>query len=248
MISQRVLRFCTVCVFSLLLVISETGCSSSNQQKSPPVQPPPTPVNNSPVISALKATPQVQALDKTQIICEATDADSDNLTYSWTASGGILDGSAKAVTWTAPSKSGSYKITVIVSDNLGASATRDVVITVPEKPNNPPIISSIKFTRPNHLPTTIKPNMTEKEKDKNPDPLIRIYETGEISCLATDPDGDNIDYVWIASGGSIKGRGPTVQWIAPGAGGMYTVTCDVSDGRGGTDTFTINVTVKCCGI
>ena len=142
-------------------------------------------------------------------------------------------------------------VTVVVSDDKGGLATKNVMITVPEKPNNQPAIQGITFARPNHAPITIKPNMTQKEKDRTPDPTMRQYETAEVTCQATDPDNDDLSYSWFTSCGTIKGNGPTVQWIAPSAAyaqnGICTITCEVSDGRGGSATFQIPIIVKCCG-
>ena len=244
-------KTCFLYIFSLILILTLTSCS--NAVSEPAAQPPapPEPVNEAPVIVSLTANPQVQPQDKAQVVCEATDVDGDNLTYCWSCTDGILEGASATVTWTAPQTPGSYTVTVVVSDGKGGVAKKDLTITVPEKPNNPPVIEGIRFQRPGHMPTTIKPNMTDKEKERNPDPVIRIYETADITCLASDPDNDRLNYVWMANAGkviSVEGKPESVQWIVPGEGGTYTVTCRVSDEKGLTDNFTINITVKCCGI
>jgi hypothetical protein len=250
--SKRILGLGLTYAFSLLLIIAVAGCSGPVKETPQVVtQTQPEQANDVPVIATLSADLQVQPLGKTQVICDAVDANGDNLTYRWTATGGTISGASSTVTWTAPQKSGSYMIKVVVSDNKGGAATRDVIVTVPDKANNPPVIEGIKFQRPGHLPTTIKPNMTEKEKEKNPDPVIRIYETADITCIASDPDNDTLDYAWMANAGkinSVPGKPESVQWIVPGAGGTYKVTCEVSDPKGLTATFTITITVKCCGI
>ncbi len=97
------------------------------------------------------------------------------------------------MSWTAPNNPGSYKVTVVVSDGKGGSATRDALITVPEKPNNAPVISAIKFTRPGRMAITVKTNPTEEEAKKTPELVIRKYETAEVVCVATDPDKDQLD-------------------------------------------------------
>ncbi|MCX6002312.1 MAG: hypothetical protein NTY79_07260 [Chloroflexi bacterium] len=65
-------------------------------------------------------------------------------------------------------------------------------------------------------------------------------------CLATDPDNDQLTYIWKATGGKIIGNGPNIQWIAAGDPGTYTITCEVADGNGGTAAFTITISVHCC--
>ena len=66
-----------------------------------------------------------------------------------------------------------------------------------------------------------------------------------MSCLATDPDNDQLTYTWKATAGKLIGNGPNIQWLAP-VQGTYTITCEVSDGNGGTDSFTITINVHCC--
>jgi hypothetical protein len=64
-----------------------------------------------------------------------------------------------------------------------------------------------------------------------------------VKCTASDPDGDTVTYAWTYTGGSISGTGSTVTWTAPSTAGTYTVTAIVSDGRGGTATRNISITV-----
>lgn len=240
-----------LCVCSLLLASLMAGCSSPSNEpvtNTSKVEKQQEPANDAPVIAGLIADLQVQPLAQTQVVCDAVDSNGDQLTYRWTATDGSISGASSNVTWTAPKKPGSYMITVVVNDGKGGVAKKDVIVTVPEKPNHAPVIESIKFQRPGHMPTTISPNMTEKDKDRNPDPVIRIYETADIQCNASDPDNDKLDYAWMCTSGTIKGNGASVQWIVPGAGGTYKVTCEVSDPDGLTSTFTIVITVRCCGI
>ena len=244
--SNLSLRLVFVCALGLVITAALSGCGG--QANPQPVQAPPEPANNSPVITALQADLQeVQPLGKTNFTCSASDPDGDALAYRWTASAGTIDGSEAAVTWTAPKDPGSYKVTVAVSDGKGGAATKDAVVTVPEKPNNPPVISAIKFNRPGRMPITVKTNPTEKEVKDSPDLVLVKYETADVGCVATDPDKDELTYIWKASGGQIKGNGPNIKWLAPMDTESYIITCDVSDGRGGTNSFTISVTVKCCG-
>jgi hypothetical protein len=53
-----------------------------------------------------------------------------------------------------------------------------------------------------------------------------------IVCNATDPDGDELNYGWSATGGGIVGEGAIVTWTAPDSEGDYSVTVMVTDGRG----------------
>jgi hypothetical protein len=65
-----------------------------------------------------------------------------------------------------------------------------------------------------------------------------------ISCIATDPDGDVIDYSWSASGGDISGDGDTVTWVAPNKGGNFYITVIVSDSKDGEAEGSVMVAVS----
>ena len=56
---------------------------------------------------------------------------------------------------------------------------------------------------------------------------------------SSDPDGDTLRYAWSGHGFTASGRTATVNLLP----GHYTFTLTVDDGRGGTATDTVNVTV-----
>lgn len=58
-----------------------------------------------------------------------------------------------------------------------------------------------------------------------------------------DPDGDQLIFSWAATGGSISGSSSTVTWTAPSTTWTYTVTCTVSDNKGGIDSKGVNIAV-----
>ncbi|HEY4712057.1 MAG TPA: hypothetical protein VIH69_05200 [Dehalococcoidia bacterium] len=51
----------------------------------------------------------------------------------------------------------------------------------------------------------------------------------QVTCTASDPEGDELNYNWSAGGGNISGTGAVVNWIAPEEVGMYDITVVVSD-------------------
>ena len=66
-----------------------------------------------------------------------------------------------------------------------------------------------------------------------PDPAtVGLGGTSNISCVATDPDGDTLSYAWDAQSGTITGSGDTITWQAPGAAGTYAINVTVDDGTG----------------
>ncbi|HEX9976923.1 MAG TPA: Ig-like domain-containing protein [Dehalococcoidales bacterium] len=68
--------------------------------------------------------------------------------------------------------------------------------------------------------------------------------SAEVKCVASDPDGDELTYVWSASGGTISESGPVVRWTAPEAKGTYTITVKVADTNGGEATKQIVLNVS----
>ncbi len=67
-----------------------------------------------------------------------------------------------------------------------------------------------------------------------------------ITCAASDPDGDSLNYDWSTTGGSLSGTGKAVTWTAPNVAGTYSISVTVDDGRGGTanKSYTITVVAK----
>jgi hypothetical protein len=60
--------------------------------------------------------------------------------------------------------------------------------------------------------------------------------TLQVTCTASDPDGEELSYEWTTSGGSISGMGHEIIWTAPEEVGMYDITVMVADGHEGEDT------------
>ncbi len=67
-----------------------------------------------------------------------------------------------------------------------------------------------------------------------------------VECVASDPDGDELSYIWSADGGNICGEGAVVTWVAPNAYGTYTITVTVTDGRGGEASKSVSIEVCSC--
>jgi len=87
--------------------------------------------------------------------------------------------------------------------------------------NNPPVISSL---------------------DANQD-SIEINHDVDITCNASDQDGDTLRFSWTANGVSVGANDSYLTWRAPDTAGTYTITCTVSDGKGGEDSESVSITV-----
>jgi len=170
--------------------------------------------NGLPVISslALATEGEINPGATAQIECDALDPDGDELSYTWSANGGDISASGATISWTAPDELGTYTVTVEVSDGDDI-VTGQLAITV-LAPNNPPVIESLSTDCPR----------------------VKPAGTGTITCVASDPDGDELTYTWSAERGAISGSGATVTWTAPSEFGNYLITVTVSDGRGGEVT------------
>ena len=168
-----------------------------------------TPANQPPVISSL--TPSegwVSPSGSCQVKCIASDPDGDELSYTWSASGDI-SGEGYIVTWIAPDAPGAYTITVEVTDGRGGEATTQLTIHVVAI-NHAPVIESL----------TAEPSP------------VRQGETSTIECVASDPDGDELSYIWSVDRGNMSGQGSSVVWTAPMTCGSYFITVTVADSRG----------------
>lgn len=88
--------------------------------------------NSPPVVKPLQVEQTTVLVGKSTVIrCDASDPDEDELTYTWTASGGELSGKGAEVTWTALGSCGDQvTVTVTVSDDWGGEASRKVTLRV----------------------------------------------------------------------------------------------------------------------
>lgn len=166
-------------------------------------------LNHRPAIAGLEADPErVIPWGSCQIACNATDADGDELSYNWSASGGEISGEGDEITWSAPGSAGSYNVTVTVTDGRGGEDMRHVIITV--RANRSPEINSLVADAAWTLPS----------------------RSIQVTCDASDPDEDELSCEWSADGGSISGTGKMVNWTAPTEVGVYNITVVVTDGHG----------------
>jgi hypothetical protein len=179
-----------------------------------------TSTNNQPIITGLEPDAEgVVPLGNLQVVCTASDPDGDELSYDWSASAGEIDGTGDTVTWVAPASEGSYSVTVEVTDGRGGEVMDYVTIAV--RANNPPAIASL----------------TTGAEWTTPSGSV------QVTCSASDPDGDELSYEWSASGGDISDTGAVVSWIAPQEVGTYDITVMVTDGYGGEATRSVSVGV-----
>lgn len=104
---------------------------------------------------------------------------------------------------------------------LSLSLLLMVLLSGCNTPNNPPIIEILL--------------VSSTEIDQG--------ETASIRCIAADDDEDELNYQWLATGGTIEGEGANITWVAPNRCADYTISVMITDNRGGevTDNITIKV-------
>jgi len=234
-----------VIILAAVLLLS-SGCVLVAPPPQEPVEPPVIePQNNPPVIKPMIAESKISVLSTSEIVCEAEDPDGDELTYLWSASGGTIEGQGPVINWTAPEAPGEYTIAVSVNDDQGGTAMQSVTITVTDKPNRPPIITSLVITTARPVgPITIDPSV---EQLYRPSISVRTLTPSVIVCVAEDPDGDDLTYTWTATDGNITDEeGRKIVWIAPTISVRHFVTVEVNDRRGGSSTAKVAFDVSCC--
>jgi len=186
---------------------------------------PPPPPNHPPVAacSVNPASVYAGASDVVAVHVTASDPDNDPMTYSYSATGGTVEGTGPEARWNSAGVAvGSYTVNVKVDDGKGGSASCAADIKVEEKPNHPPTAS-----------------LTVERS-----PILPGERTG-VTCNGSDPDNDPLTYSYTATGGQIVGSGSNVQFDATGLKpGSYSVKCGVNDGRGGVADASGNVEVK----
>lgn len=221
----------------IMVMLLASGCALFSSEPEP--LPPPEPENQAPVIHSITAETELLLSASSQIICDASDTDGDELNYWWSADKGMIRGEGDNITWIAPDIIGDYIIEVMASDGKGGETVDSITITVAAEPNQPPVVTAINVTLPD------KPTITIGE----PQEQLKIsrWKPAKIECIAEDPNDDELSYIWLATGGRIQGEGNKVDWIAPPIADKFLVTVRVMDSNGSEVEDSVEFEVLCCG-
>ncbi len=116
------------------------------------------------------------------------------------------------------------------------------------------VVAVILFLNSGGLPVHSDTAAPQEPESLNSEPVItgvsvsstRILpsDTCEVTCEATDDDGDALSYSWDAAKGEVVGTGKTIEWAAPESEGLYRLSVTVDDGKGGTAEYSTSLGVK----
>jgi outer membrane protein OmpA-like peptidoglycan-associated protein len=157
--------------------------------------------------------------------CIASDPDGDSLTYSYTATGGRVDGTGPDARWNAGGAGpGNNTITCQVDDGHGGTASASVGIGVTAPPPAP------------------KPPTMSCSVDRG---TVMAGERVSVTATASSPQNYNLNYTWRANAGQVVGTGSSVQFDTTGLSpGSYTITGRADDAHGQAADCTVDVAVQ----
>ncbi len=191
------------------------------------------------VLPAINQPPVVDAGNETSVVLPniakltgtAADPDGPVPTVKWTKKTGPAGASILSdtslitdISFTTP---GSYVFTLKATDNKGATASDDVIVTVTDPPNQKPVaVASVN----------------------SPVITLPVDKVTLDSAGSFDPEGGALTFDWKKSvtGGAGTIQNPTAATtdVTGLTQGNYTFTLTVKDSKGDTGTAQVNVTVN----
>jgi outer membrane protein OmpA-like peptidoglycan-associated protein/opacity protein-like surface antigen len=185
-------------------------------------EPPP----NHPPVASCSVDKSSVVQDSNEVVgvrATASDPDNDPLTYSWSATGGKIEGTDASARWdSAGTAPGTYTVTARVDDGRGGTASCSADINVTPKPIPPPTMSC--------------------SVDRS---SVLAGERVQVTATANDQSNTPLNYIWQSNGGQIIGTGSSVQFDTTGlAAGSYSITGRVENGKGGAADCSTSVTVQ----
>jgi outer membrane protein OmpA-like peptidoglycan-associated protein len=187
---------------------------------------PPPPAPKLPPAASCSASPAsvyAGSNDPVAVHVSASSPDKLPLTYSYTASGGVVEGNGPEARWNSSGVNpGAYTVSAKVDDGKGGTASCAAEIKVEERPHHPPTVSV------SANPATIK-----------------VGERSAITCDGNSPDNLPLTYTYSASGGQVTGDGRQAQFDSTSVKpGTYSVRCQVTDSRSDKADGSTNIDVQ----
>jgi hypothetical protein len=186
-------------------------------------------VNDAPVATNDTATTAFNTPVTTPVTTNDTDVDGGPLTVSSFTQGanGSVGCTGGNCTYTPNvGFSGADSYTYVVSDGAGGVATGTVTVTVLASANNPPVANNDSATT---LPG---------------EPVVILVLANDM-----DPDGDPLAITSFTQGatGAVSCTSIRCTYKAGSSAGSDSFTYTISDGNGGFDTATVNISIVCPG-
>jgi hypothetical protein len=148
-------------------------------------------------------------------------------TYTWSSTGGTISGTSNTANVdTKTAAPGTYTVTGHVSEGAKPGQSADCTAQFTVKPFEPPVMNSC----------TANPSTVDSGGSST------------ITASATSPQNRPLTYSYSATSGSVSGTTSTATLTAPtvaaGSNTSATVTCNVVDDLGKSDSKTATVTVN----
>lgn len=187
-----------------------------------------TPSNSPPIASNDSFNVTAGLIGVLTPLTNDTDVDSDPLTITSASANDAgatvtISGGGTSLDYINP-VAGSDTVTYTISDGNGGSDTATITITI-NAPNTAPVANNDAFNVTAGLTGVLTPLTNDTDADS--DPLT-------ITSASANDTGATV---------TISGGGTSLDYFNPAAG-SDTVTYAISDGNGGSDTATINITIN----
>jgi len=190
--------------------------------------------NAAPALTSLTADSDwVFAGTSIRLSCEVADADGDEVSLEWTATGGELYGQGNAVVWLAPDEAEVYWITVVARDSYGGESRRAMPISVTA--GEPPQIVGLFLHGVN----------TDMLKKVGNDWMIYQGRSCSVTCATPDGTGP-YTYEWSVDFGLLTAEGDTATWVAPKDRVGATILVIISDEWGNSASASVLIYVETC--
>ncbi len=190
--------------------------------------------NAVPVLASLTADSDWVFVGKSiRLACDVSDADGDNISLDWSATGGTIYGQGNAIVWLAPDTTDVYWITVTASDAYGGESRRAMPISVTR--GEPPEIVGLFLRGEN----------TDMLQKRGNDWIIYQGRAAGLTCATPDGSGP-YTYEWSADFGTLTQNGNEAIWTAPTKRVGATILVVVSDEYGNSSSASVLVYVETC--
>ena len=160
------------------------------------------------------------------VLANDSDPDGDALTITGVTApaNGSVVANGSTITYTPALRfTGTDRFTYTIDDGRGGSATANVTITVTAQPNQPPVAVGDAAATPSGQPVTI-----------------------DVLANDSDPDGDPLTIASVGAptfGTAVIQGNRVIYTPAAGVSGTDQFTYAINDGRGGTASATVTITI-----